>query len=58
VEVRGVNIPFRGREGWCDLQSAILSNRELERLTRRVITAGIIEMIGPERDIRRRMMTQ
>ncbi|MDQ1472251.1 MAG: glutamate dehydrogenase [Bryobacterales bacterium] len=45
-----VNIPFGGAKGGVICNPSILSNRELERLTRRY-TAGIIEMIGPERDI-------
>src|SRR4051812_46580002 len=45
-----VNIPFGGAKGGVICNPAILSNRELERLTRRY-TAGVIEMIGPERDI-------
>src|ERR1700681_3215066 len=44
-----VNIPFGGAKGGVICNPSILSNRELERLTRRY-TAGIIEMIGPERD--------
>ena len=45
-----VNIPFGGAKGGVICNPLIMSNRELERLTRRY-TAGIIEMIGPERDI-------
>jgi len=45
-----VNIPFGGAKGGVICNPLLLSNRELERLTRRY-TAGIIEMIGPERDV-------
>src|SRR3954465_4329338 len=45
-----VNIPFGGAKGGVICDPTIMSNRELERLTRRY-TAGIVEMIGPERDI-------
>jgi glutamate dehydrogenase (NAD(P)+) len=45
-----VNIPFGGAKGGVICNPSIMSSRELERLTRRY-TAGIIEMIGPERDI-------
>jgi glutamate dehydrogenase (NAD(P)+) len=45
-----VNIPFGGAKGGVICNPAVLSARELERITRRY-TAGIIEMIGPERDI-------
>ncbi len=45
-----VNIPFGGAKGGVICDPKLMSNGELERLTRRY-TAGIIEMIGPERDI-------
>jgi glutamate dehydrogenase (NAD(P)+) len=45
-----VNIPFGGAKGGVICNPRLMSNGELERLTRRY-TAGIIEMIGPERDI-------
>src|SRR5215472_1784005 len=45
-----VNIPFGGAKGGVICDPAQMSDGELERLTRRY-TAGIIEMIGPERDV-------
>jgi glutamate dehydrogenase (NAD(P)+) len=45
-----VNIPFGGAKGGVICNPAVMSDGELERLTRRY-TAGIIEMIGPERDV-------
>ncbi|MDE3197661.1 MAG: Glu/Leu/Phe/Val dehydrogenase [Acidobacteriota bacterium] len=45
-----VNIPFGGAKGGVICNPALMSDGELERLTRRY-TAGIIEMIGPERDV-------
>jgi glutamate dehydrogenase (NAD(P)+) len=45
-----VNIPFGGAKGGVICDPHLLSDSELERLTRRY-TAGIIEMIGPERDV-------
>ncbi len=45
-----VNIPFGGAKGGVICNPSIMSEGELERLTRRY-TAGIIEMIGPERDV-------
>lgn len=45
-----VNIPFGGAKGGVICNPALLSDGELERLTRRY-TAGIVEMIGPERDV-------
>jgi glutamate dehydrogenase (NAD(P)+) len=45
-----VNIPFGGAKGGVICNPSIMSDGELERLTRRY-TAGIIEMIGPERDV-------
>jgi glutamate dehydrogenase (NAD(P)+) len=45
-----VNIPFGGAKGGVICNPAIMSNGELERLTRRY-TAGIVDMIGPERDV-------
>ncbi len=45
-----VNIPFGGAKGGVICTPSLMSDGELERLTRRY-TAGIIEMIGPEKDI-------
>ncbi len=45
-----VNIPFGGAKGGVICDPAMLSDGELERITRRY-TAEIIEMIGPERDV-------
>lgn len=45
-----VNIPFGGAKGGVICNPKLMSNGELERLTRRY-TAGIIDIIGPERDI-------
>jgi len=45
-----VNIPFGGAKGGVICDPSQMSDGELERLTRRY-TAGIIEMIGPERDV-------
>ena len=45
-----VNIPFGGAKGGVICEPAVLSDGELERLTRRY-TAQIIDMIGPERDV-------
>ena len=45
-----VNIPFGGAKGGVICEPALLSDGELERITRRY-TAEIIEMIGPERDV-------
>jgi glutamate dehydrogenase (NAD(P)+) len=45
-----VNIPFGGAKGGVICNPSVMSDGELERLTRRY-TAGIIEMIGPERDV-------
>jgi len=45
-----VNIPFGGAKGGVICDPSLLSDGELERLTRRY-TAGIIEMIGPEKDV-------
>jgi glutamate dehydrogenase (NAD(P)+) len=45
-----VNIPFGGSKGGVICNPTLMSDGELERLTRRY-TAGIIEMIGPERDV-------
>lgn len=45
-----VNIPFGGAKGGVICDPAILSESELERITRRY-TAEIIEFIGPERDV-------
>src|SRR5881398_3347546 len=45
-----VNIPFGGAKGGVICEPRDMSPAELERLTRRY-TAGIMEMIGPDRDI-------
>jgi glutamate dehydrogenase (NAD(P)+) len=45
-----VNIPFGGAKGGVICNPVILSNAELERITRRY-TAEIYEFIGPERDV-------
>ncbi len=45
-----VNIPFGGGKGGVIVDPHVLSNAELERLTRRY-TAEIIDFIGPERDV-------
>ncbi len=45
-----VNIPFGGAKGGVICNPHILSDTELERITRRY-TAEIIEFIGPERDV-------
>src|SRR6266700_566952 len=45
-----VNIPFGGAKGGVICNPELMSDGELERLTRRY-TAGIIDMIGPERDV-------
>jgi Glutamate dehydrogenase/leucine dehydrogenase len=45
-----VNIPFGGAKGGVVCDPAILSEGELERITRRY-TAEIIDFIGPERDV-------
>jgi glutamate dehydrogenase (NAD(P)+) len=45
-----VNIPFGGGKGGVIVDPNVLSDAELERLTRRY-TAEIIEFIGPERDV-------
>jgi glutamate dehydrogenase (NAD(P)+) len=45
-----VNIPFGGAKGGVIVNPHILSDAELEKLTRRY-TAEIIEFIGPERDV-------
>jgi glutamate dehydrogenase (NAD(P)+) len=45
-----VNIPFGGAKGGVICNPQLMSDGELERLTRRY-TAGIVEMIGPERDV-------
>jgi glutamate dehydrogenase (NAD(P)+) len=45
-----VNIPFGGAKGGVICEPAILSDSELERITRRY-TAEIFEFIGPERDV-------
>src|SRR5665213_2341531 len=45
-----VNIPFGGAKGGVICDPALLSNGELERITRRY-TAEIMDIIGPERDV-------
>jgi glutamate dehydrogenase (NAD(P)+) len=45
-----VNIPFGGAKGGVICDPSLLSDGELERITRRY-TAEIMEMIGPERDV-------
>jgi glutamate dehydrogenase (NAD(P)+) len=45
-----VNIPFGGAKGGVICSPSLMSNGELERLTRRY-TAQIIDIIGPERDV-------
>ncbi len=45
-----VNIPFGGAKGGVICDPALLSESELERLTRRY-TAEILDIIGPERDV-------
>lgn len=45
-----VNIPFGGGKGGVICEPQILSEGELERITRRY-TAEIIDFIGPERDV-------
>lgn len=44
------NIPFGGGKGGVICDPAVLSQNELERITRRY-TADILEFIGPEKDI-------
>jgi glutamate dehydrogenase (NAD(P)+) len=45
-----VNIPFGGGKGGVICDPALLSQNELERITRRY-TAELIDFIGPERDV-------
>jgi glutamate dehydrogenase (NAD(P)+) len=45
-----VNIPFGGGKGGVICDPALLSDSELERITRRY-TAEIMEFLGPERDV-------
>jgi glutamate dehydrogenase (NAD(P)+) len=45
-----VNIPFGGAKGGIICDPAVLSESELERLTRRY-TASIMDILGPERDV-------
>lgn len=45
-----VNIPFGGAKGGVICNPALLSDRELERITRRY-TAEILDIIGPDRDV-------
>jgi len=46
-----VNIPFGGGKGGVICDPNILSDTELEKITRRYTTAEIIDFIGPERDV-------
>src|ERR671930_132916 len=45
-----VNIPFGGAKGGVICDPAVLSESELERITRRY-TAQIMDVIGPEKDV-------
>jgi glutamate dehydrogenase (NAD(P)+) len=45
-----VNIPFGGAKGGVICDPALLSEFELERITRRY-TSGIMDILGPERDV-------
>ena len=45
-----VNIPFGGAKGGVVCDPGVLSNVELERITRRY-TSAIIETLGPDRDV-------
>ncbi len=45
-----VNIPFGGAKGGVICQPNLMSDNELERITRRY-TAEIIDFLGPERDV-------
>jgi glutamate dehydrogenase (NAD(P)+) len=45
-----VNIPFGGGKGGIICDPAVLSESELERLTRRY-TSAIMDILGPERDV-------
>jgi glutamate dehydrogenase (NAD(P)+) len=45
-----VNIPFGGAKGGVICDPSVLSDSELERITRRY-TAEIIDIIGPEKDV-------
>src|ERR1700751_2363240 len=45
-----VNIPFGGAKGGVICDPKVLSQRELEKITRRY-TAELIEFIGPEKDV-------
>src|SRR5690349_18695514 len=45
-----VNIPFGGAKGGVICDPSTLSERELERITRRY-TSGIIEILGPDSDV-------
>ncbi|MEO8200268.1 MAG: Glu/Leu/Phe/Val dehydrogenase [Gemmatimonadota bacterium] len=45
-----VNIPFGGAKGGVICDPSTMSERELERMTRRY-TAGIIETLGPDSDV-------
>jgi glutamate dehydrogenase (NAD(P)+) len=45
-----VNIPFGGAKGGVVCDPGVLSNAELERITRRY-TSAIIETLGPDRDV-------
>jgi len=52
-----VNIPFGGAKGGVICNPALLSDGELERITRRY-TAEIMDIIGPERDVPARCQYQ
>src|SRR5216117_1208753 len=44
-----VNIPFGGAKGGIKCDPTVMSERELEKITRRY-TAEILEILGPEKD--------
>jgi glutamate dehydrogenase (NAD(P)+) len=45
-----VNIPFGGAKGGIKCDPTVMSERELEKITRRY-TAEILELLGPEKDV-------
>lgn len=45
-----VNIPFGGAKGGIKCDPTVMSERELEKITRRY-TAEILEILGPEKDV-------